>query len=204
MREREIAEKALPGAIGPGIFVAIAGPSGVGKDTLIDYARHQLGGRREFVFVRRIITRNEAAGYEDHEAMSPPDFARAAAAGRFSLLWQAHGLSYALPASIDAELRANRIVIANISRQLIDQLQARYANVALVVVSAHRDLIARRLALRGRETPQAIAARLGRITVDDTVRHGAIRIENSGPLELAGNRLVSILEGAAADCANAS
>jgi ribose 1,5-bisphosphokinase len=177
-----------------GAFVGVAGPSGVGKDTIIDFARQQLAGRGPFVFVRRIITRPANAAAEDHDTLAPAAFEAARAGGRFSLVWQAHGLDYALPKSIDADIAAGRIVVANISRQLIDELQARYARFVLVVVSAHRDVIAARLKARGRETDAEIVARLNRIAVEDTVRAEAIRLENSGPREQAGQRFVSVLE----------
>lgn len=190
-----------PDRIGGGAFVAVAGPSGVGKDTVINYARQQLVTRRQFVFVRRIITRTAHASSEDHDTLLPQDFAAALQSGAFSLVWEAHGLSYALPRSVDADIAAGRVVVANISRQIIDDLKARYENFVLVVVSAHRDVIAQRLKARGRETDAEIVARLERIAVEDTVRYEAVRLENSGPREQAGARFVSILEGVAADAA---
>ncbi|MDR3474215.1 MAG: phosphonate metabolism protein/1,5-bisphosphokinase (PRPP-forming) PhnN [Devosia sp.] len=194
-----ISGAAGPGRIGGGAFVAVAGPSGVGKDTIINYARQRLAGQRQFVFVRRVITRTADAASEDHDTLSPEDFRTALDLGTFGLVWQAHGLSYALPRSVDADIAAGRVVVANISRQIIDDLKARYENFVLVVVSAHRDVIAQRLKARGRETDAEIVARLERIAVEDTVRYEAVRLENSGPREQAGERFVSILEGVAAD-----
>lgn len=182
-----------------GVFVAVAGPSGVGKDTIINHARARLGHRPEFVFVRRIITRHPDAAAEDHDSLTPAAFARARANGEFSFAWQAHGLDYALPRRIDADIAAGRVVVVNISRGLIDAIKARYAHVVLVVVSAHRDVIAARLKARGRESDAEIVARLNRIAVEDVVRADAIRLENSGPREQAGDRFVAVLEAAADD-----
>jgi ribose 1,5-bisphosphokinase len=198
-RESEPPEPEVPIAIGGGVFIAVAGPSGVGKDTIINYARQKLGGWSSFVFVRRIITRAADNRSEDHDTLSPREFAAARKTGRFALVWQAHGLDYALPASVDADIAAGRIVVANISRQTIDELKARYAQFLLVVVSAHRDVIAARLRARGRESDAEIVARLNRIAVEDTVRYEAIRLENSGPPERAGERFVSIIEAAVGD-----
>lgn len=179
-----------------GVFVAVAGPSGVGKDTIINYARERLAGRRDFVFVRRIITRTADAASEEHDSMAAPDFAAAERDGAFCLAWDAHGLRYGLPRSVDADIAAGRVVIANISRGIIAELQQRYANFLLVVISAHRDVITERLKARGRETDAEIVARLERIAVEDTVRYEAIRLENSGPKERAGDRFVAVLEAA--------
>lgn len=196
---RDLLDASSVPALGTGVFVAIAGPSGVGKDTLINHARAGLAGRAEFVFVRRIITRHPDARLEDHDSLAPAAFEAARRGGRFCLAWQAHGLDYALPISVDADIAAGRVVVANISRQTIDALQARYENFLLVVVSAHRDVIAARLRARGRESDAEIVARLNRIAVEDTVRAEAVRLENSGPKEQAGNRLISVLEAAASD-----
>jgi ribose 1,5-bisphosphokinase len=195
-------EPTLPLAIGGGVFIAVAGPSGVGKDTIINHARDELAGRPQFVFVRRIITRRPDFRSEDHDALSPAEFEKARADGQFAVVWQAHGLDYALPASIDEDIAAGRIVVANISRQIIDELKARYAQFVLVVVSAHRDVIAARLKARGRESDAEIVARLNRIAVEDTVRYEAIRLENSGPPERAGRRFVAILQAAAGETAD--
>jgi ribose 1,5-bisphosphokinase len=195
----EAPEADAPAGIGGGVFIAVAGPSGVGKDTIINYARDKLAGKPQFVFVRRIITRAADVGSEDHDTLPEAAFAAAIKAQKFSLVWQAHGLNYALPVSVDADIAAGKIVVANISRQTIDALKARYEKFLLVVVSAHRDVIAARLKTRGRETDAEIVARLNRIAVEDTVRDGAIRLENSGPRERAGERFVSILEAAVLD-----
>jgi ribose 1,5-bisphosphokinase len=198
-RDREPPEPSMPAAIEGGVFIAVAGPSGVGKDTIINYAREKLAGRPQFVFVRRIITRTPDTRSEDHDTLSGEEFAAARKSGHFALVWRAHGLDYALPVSIDADIAAGKVVVANISRQTIDELKARYAQFLLVVVSAHRDVIAARLRARRRETDAEIVARLNRIAVEDTVRYEAIRLENSGPPERAGDRFVSILEAAVGD-----
>ena len=53
----------------PGVFVAVVGPSGAGKDTLIDYARAHLAGEPDYEFVRRVITRPNDGSSEDHDTL---------------------------------------------------------------------------------------------------------------------------------------
>ena len=82
---------------GDGVFIAVVGPSGAGKDAIISYARQRLWHRAEFHFARRVVTRVPVEGAEDHDTMSDEAFAQAAGRGEFCLRWRAHGLSYGLP-----------------------------------------------------------------------------------------------------------
>lgn len=176
-----------------GAFVAIVGPSGSGKDALLNFARQRLAGRSEFVFVRRIVTRPADRASEDHDSLSEAEFAALERAGGFALAWPAHGLRYGLPASIDAAIAAGRVVIANSSRQIVPQIEARYRRTTVVAVSAAPAIIARRLAARGREDAAAIAQRLARTVAADALGPATVRLDNSGPLAVAGERLVALL-----------
>jgi len=176
-----------------GTFVAVTGPSGAGKDTVISYARERLEGRAPFVFARRVVTRQADPANEDHDSLTPEAFAAEEKAGAFALSWAAHGLSYGLPKAVDADVGAGRIVIANVSRTVVPAIAARYGSLVLVVVTAHPDIIAQRLLARGREDAASIAKRLGRVQVEEALRSEAVLIENSGPVEMAGERFLTIL-----------
>lgn len=180
-----------------GVFVAVMGPSGSGKDTLLNYARERLEGE-PVLFVRRTITRNPDGQTEDHEALAPEDFSAAIADGAFALTWEAHGLRYGLPSEIDVAIAQGKVVVANISRAIVPALEARYARVVLVLISVHPDVVAQRLVARGRESEAEIKRRLMRQQEDFPGRTDVVRIENSGPVSMAGDRLVTLLRDHAA------
>jgi ribose 1,5-bisphosphokinase len=146
--------------IGPGRLVLVVGPSGAGKDTLIDLARATLRDDPSVVFPRRVITR--AAAGEPHDTMDPEAFENAARAGAFALTWHAHDLRYGIPASIDAHVHAGRTVVCNVSRTIVAQARERYAEVLVVLVTAPAEVLAARLAGRARGSDGDLARRLAR------------------------------------------
>ena len=143
------------------MFVAVVGPSGAGKDTLMEGARAVLAADARFRFVRRCITRPAEAGGEAHEALTREAFAARRAQGGFALWWEAHGLLYGIPRDIEAELAAGRVVVANLSRHALADAAARYP-LRVLLITAPVALRAARLAGRGREDAADIAARLSR------------------------------------------
>ncbi|UIJ72105.1 phosphonate metabolism protein/1,5-bisphosphokinase (PRPP-forming) PhnN [Aurantimonas sp. HBX-1] len=186
---------AAPTSAPCGTFVAVVGPSGAGKDTLLAMAAEILAGDPSVVFARRIVTRDAVAELEDHDVMSRGEFADAEAAGAFCLSWHAHGLAYGLPASLDAALASGRTVVANISRRTLADAAARFPRLAIVEITAPRDVLVARVAARGRETPDEVAARIAR-QVELEVPAGAAafhRIMNDGDPGEACARLVAIL-----------
>jgi energy-coupling factor transporter ATP-binding protein EcfA2 len=104
--------------IGPGKLVLVVGPSGAGKDTLLSLARAACADDPTIVFVQRVVTR-EASSAEDNEQITADAFREACARGAFAIHWEAHGHAYGLPRSIEDDIRAGRIVIANVSRTVI-------------------------------------------------------------------------------------
>lgn len=135
---------------------AVVGPSGAGKDTLLAAA---LAERPEIHRVRRVITRPSEAGGEDFEGASEADFARRRAEGAFALHWQAHGLSYALPWR---EFPQDRDVVFNGSRRMLRPAADVFPTLRVILVTAPVEVLAERLAARGRESRDDIAARLRR------------------------------------------
>lgn len=190
---RSRAAPALP--IAGGTFIAVVGPSGAGKDTLISHARKALAGVAGVEFVRRTITRPCDGETEDHDSLTTEAFEEALSAGAFALAWQAHGLRYGLPVILDSAIAQRCVAVANVSRGVIPALKGRYANVVVAEISAPPDVLAARLASRGREAGRDVEARLVRAYRDDSVKPD-LRIDNSGDRRAAGEQLVSSIREA--------
>jgi len=179
--------------LGPGRLVLVVGPSGAGKDTLINLARAECTGDPDIVFPRRVVTRS-ASAFEDNEEMSAAAFRQALDDGRFALHWEAHGHCYALPCAIDDDIGAGRAVVVNVSRGVIDALRRRYANVIVVAITAPPETLAARLAARGRSSDADLGERLYR-AVDEAALVPDVAIANVGDAREHAAVLTQIIKG---------
>jgi ribose 1,5-bisphosphokinase len=177
------------------MLVLVVGPSGAGKDTLLDGARAALAGDPRFRFVRRVITRPADAGGEAHEAVTEAEFQTREAGGGFALEWRAHGLRYGIPTDIDADLAEGKVVVANASRAVIDVARRRYP-VRVIEITAPRAVLAQRLAARGRESVGDIAERLAREAPVAPAQDVETVLNDGAPAE-GINRFVAVLNRAA-------
>lgn len=176
------------------MLILVVGPSGAGKDTLMDAARAQLGPDPAFRFVRREITRPEAAGGEEHIAVSEADFTARVAAGAYALHWRAHGLGYGIPADIERDLAAGRVVVANVSRGVLTEAAGRYPT-RVLQITAPVEVLAPRLAARGRETAEDIAARIRR-EVALPAGLEVVTVQNIGTPAEGAAAVLAVLRGA--------
>ena len=179
------------------MLVAVVGPSGAGKDTLMTIARARLADDARFRFVTRTITRPAEAGGEAHRAIDAAAFEAERAAGAFALWWGAHGLFYGIPRDIEQDLAARRVVVANLSRGVLAEAALRY-RLRVLQVTAPMPLLAARLAARGRESREDIAARLSR---EAALPEGLdiATVMNDATPEDGAARLVAVLSRAAED-----
>jgi ribose 1,5-bisphosphokinase len=184
----ETAEK-----LGPGRMVLVVGPSGAGKDTLMAALKERLSERDDVVFARRAITRDADADAEDHDTLSREAFDALVEAGDTALSWEAHGLGYVIPKSYDALIEAGVTVIANGSRKVLKHAEAKYLKAVVLLITAPVDVLADRLAARGRETRQEIEARLLRADLEPDTVTNLIRIENTGTVDQAVDTMVTAL-----------
>lgn len=176
-----------------GALILIVGPSGAGKDTLLDAAKAHFEGDRSLAFWQRVITRADQTG-ERHIVATEAEFVRVQGEGGFFLAWEAHGLKYGVGIGILDELRSGRTVVASVSRQIIAEARAKWPRTRVIHVTAHEAVRRERLLARGRESPGGIDERLARAELFDAPdADWLIRLDNSGALADGTARFVGLI-----------
>jgi len=166
---------------------AIVGPSGVGKDSLMQAAAARAP---ELHLVRRVITRPADAGGEDFDGVSEAEFERRRARGDFILSWPAHGLFYGVP----KDLPEDRPALVNLSRAMLPEAARLFPGLKVIHVTARPEVLAARLSARGRESAAEIAKRLERAGFPLPDGLETIEIDNSGALEDAVTALLAAIQ----------
>lgn len=175
--------------MGQGRLIGVVGPSGVGKDTVmqaLSRSRPTLG------LVRRAITRSGRAIGEDCEVVSEAEFDARCARGDYALHWRAHGLRYGVPRDVETQLAAGKDLLVNLSRSVLLEAQERFPGFMTLVLTASEDVLRARLLQRGRESLSEIDGRLER-------RHFAIPEGLSRVVEIRNDgRLADTVDAARA------
>ncbi len=179
-----------------GIFFAVVGASGVGKDAILAASKPRLEVTGNYYFPTRFITRRTDAGAEDHNSISNVDFVQAVREDRFSLWWMAHEMHYALPDTVFEKLRIGQHVIANISRRSVRDAIQKFNRVEVINIVASPETIHKRLIARGRESEAEIMVRQLREIEPEWAKGVRVTtISNDGPLgEASDNFTAAVLK----------
>jgi len=171
----------------------VIGPSGAGKDSLIDYVRDR-SERTPLLFARRYVTRASKAGGEDHIAVSIEEFERLRDLGTFAMHWCGNGLQYGVSKEIDCWLSSGKSVLVNGSRAYLPKAIARYRSLCPILIEVSDDVLTERLLARGRETRAEIQARIERNQAVPGPQHPAlVMIRNDAQLNRSGDELLKIV-----------
>jgi ribose 1,5-bisphosphokinase len=175
----------------------VIGASGVGKDSLLRYAREHMPPDAPVIFAHRYITRAADAGGENHIALSTHEFHSRSRKGCFAMQWHSHQTWYGIGIEINQWLAKGLNVVMNGSRAYLEDAASNYPELAPVLISANSNSLRERLAARGRESSEEIEERLSLAAqLDSLTEHPRlIRIDNNGPLAEAGENLVQLIQG---------
>ncbi len=179
-----------------GRLIYLMGPSGSGKDTVLQGLSRLLGP--QCYLAPRLVTRQQTDTERGAISVSEAEFMRLERRGALAMAWRANGLCYGVPSEINLRLAAGKDVLLNGSREYLPEARKRYPGLVPVLLKVDAATLRRRLLCRGRETQEQIGRRMDRNAnyeslVDSADSHAIMVIDNSREAEQAIRELYQYL-----------
>jgi guanylate kinase len=178
-----------------GRLTALAGPSGVGKGSVVAALRRR---HPEIWLSVSVTTRAPRPGETDgveYHFVDQPEFDRMVAAGEL-LEHDAHlGASYGTPrAPVEAQLAAGGSALLEIDIEGARQVRAAMPEAHLVFLAPPSfDELARRLSGRGTESPEKVRERLDRARIELAAEDEFDAVLVNDDIERAADALVALM-----------
>lgn len=178
-------------------LIYVVGPSGAGKDSVLSWLRQHTPLTAPVHWARRTIDRPKVdlPNAEDHLSVDPETFGRMVTDGEFVMQWDANTHRYGIRSDELKHLGyPSWCVIVNGSRAHLPTAAMTFPGLTVLHVTASTEVLRQRLVSRGRESEDAINARLMR-TVPISIPAGSnlIEIVNNSTLDDAGADLLKKL-----------
>jgi guanylate kinase len=184
-----------PGAI----LVIISGPSGVGKDTIIDALR-RLPGARDYHYVVTATTRTQRPGEVDgvdYHFLDRDTFARLRAEGEFLEANEVHGNWYGTPRpQLRDALAAGRDVILKIDVQGAQVVKEKIPEALLIfLVPPSLEDLFQRLRSRATETADQLSVRQRNAAIELARQedYDYVVVNETGQVERTAERILEII-----------
>ncbi|MFP1740120.1 ribose 1,5-bisphosphokinase [Lonsdalea quercina] len=163
-------------------LIYLIGPSGAGKDSLLEAIR--ASSPKRLLVAHRYITRPASLSGENHVALTVDEFRQRRRHGLFALDWRAHDNHYAIGIEIDLWLERGLDVVVNGSRGYLKQAQRLYGSQLFpLCLAVSPPILRHRLLTRGRENTGQIEARMQRAQEEQRhVPSDCALLLNNGPL----------------------
>lgn len=174
-------------------LIYVMGPSGCGKDSLMNAARTLLPAEAPVAFTHRYITRQGDVGGENHVGLTRAEFQLRLNCGLFALHWESHGFAYGIGREIDLWMERGLGVVMNGSRAALPLALRAYPDLLPVLVTVPENVLRERLGARGREDAAEMERRLARAHMDVPEIPGLVHFDNSGPLHERGRALADLI-----------
>ena len=174
-----------------GRLIAVVGPSGVGKDSVMAGLHDAIP---DLHLVRRVITRAPDLGGKDYDAVSVPRFEAMLQDGAFAVHWGAHGLHYGIPITVKYQLSKGTDCLVNFSRKALAQATEIFPRLVVLNITAKPETLSHRLAARARETEEEISKRLAQADKPLPAGLKVISLSNDGPLSQTISRGAAFLQ----------
>jgi len=173
----------------------LVGPSGVGKDTLLNALKRQQYSDKQPLVAHRYITRPVRENDENHIELSHFDFNRRKEGGLFLFDWESHGYCYGIGKEVKKWRKSGFNVIVNGSRKYLEKARVIYPVLTPIWMTISEEVLRQRLFDRDRENEEQVQARidqnrgLEKLKPDDCVY-----INNDQSIEDTIGQLMALVE----------
>lgn len=178
-------------------LIYVVGPSGAGKDSVLYWLRKHLPATAPVHWARRTIDRPPSGvpEAEDHASVDTTTFAKMVNERLFAMHWDANGHRYGVPhCELNVLNLPNYCVMVNGSRVHLPTAAQSYPGLTVLHITADPLVLRERLIRRGRETLEAIEARLKRnIPLSLPSGCALLEVRNNATLEQVGQELMERL-----------
>lgn len=173
----------------------LVGPSGAGKDTLLNEIKQKQYSDHQPTVGHRYITRTPTINDENHIQLSTFDFNRRKDSGLFLFDWTSHGYQYAIGKEVKKWIKSGNNVIVNGSREYLKQAQDIYPPLIPIWITVSESVLRDRLIKRGRETAKEIELRLNRnSTLELQKPPSCVLINNDQSIEDTVGQIITLTE----------
>ena len=193
----------MAGTEGVPLLVVVSGPSGVGKDTLLERLAN-LNHDMKFHFVVTATTRKPREGERDgvnHHFLDRTEFERMIAAGELLEYANVYGNYYGVPRSqVRTALAQGKHVLLRVDVQGAERLRSVAPDAVFVfVLPPSLETLEARLLARGKDSPESIKTRLAaaRSEIAQSDRFDYRIVNGDGALDESVRELVEIIRGEA-------
>lgn len=181
-------------------LIYVVGPSGAGKDSVLSWLRKRTPNSAPVHWAQRTIDRphSNEPDAENHAVVNSLEFEQLLTDGQFAMHWDANTHRYGIRKTELTWLNdSTSCVFVNGSRAHLPVAALDYPALTLVHITACDDVLRQRLIARGRESVDAVNARLQRqISLTVPTGCGFIEISNNTTLDEAGRQLLMKLRAA--------
>lgn len=173
----------------------LVGPSGVGKDTLLNHLKRNQYSDTQPLVAHRYITRAVREGDENHIELSDFDFFQRKQAGLFLFDWESHGYHYAIGKEARKWVKQGQNVIVNGSRKYLSSALDIYAKTTPIWITVSEDILRERLIQRGRESAEEIELRIKRNRELESMKtDNCVYINNDQSVEDTIGQILALIE----------
>lgn len=173
----------------------LMGPSGAGKDSVLDWLRASEHRPASLQVAHRYLTRPIKARDENYVYLNEAEFSQRKSQGLFMLDWASHQTRYAVGCEVRDWLNAGMNVVFNGSRAHFEQALIQYPELIGLYLDVEDEILEQRLRARGRDSEASIQERLTMAKDRRLKTHSSvINFSNNESLADSGQKLLELLQ----------